>query len=288
MAVTDVRPELWAREIIEILSEELTAMSFCNITIANALNTEGDTFHIPTAGDVTTAAYTEGTTTVSYQSVTDGVKTLNIDQDQYGAINVSDEEVKQANQNWQQAYAKRLAHNLMDDIDEYVYGLYGDAGLDSYETGTTAWQLGATGGDFPKLIASLHRQLDDAKAPKSGRFLTLDSQGMEAARLYINSKDTMWGDEVGKRGVVGEFMGMSLIHSLNHTTEAGSPNVIHGLCGTLKDNIACAVQISPSTIESLRLEGSFGTGIRARAKFGAVVYRPATLIDVNYNETLLA
>ena len=285
MAVTNVIPELWAREMVEVLKNNLVAAGICNTTIASALNMEGDKFHIPVAGTTTTAAYVEGTTTISYTSPTDTVKTLTIDQDQYAALNISDEEVKQANQDYAREYARDIAFNLAEDIDVQVMGQYTNAGLDSYETGTTPWQLGATGGDFPKLIASLHRQLDAAKARKEGRFLVLNAVGIEAARLYTAGRATSLGDDVTVNGAVGQFMGMTLIQS-NNVVNASS--VDHSLCGVMGRNIALATQISPADIEDLRLEGSYGTGVRARAKWGSVVYRPETLIDVNLNETLLA
>ena len=285
MAMANVIPELWSTTIVEPLKEELVGAGICNMTIASRLNSQGDQFHIPLAADVSTSAYTEASTTITYEDPTDTVSTLTIDQDQYAAIKLSDEEILQAGANWQTAYAMRMAHNLADDIDEQILAQYASAGTISYETGTTDWTLGADGSGFPTLIAALHRILDNANASKRGRFVVLPSNAIEAYRLHVGAKATALGDEVTRNGVVGQYFGMDIIHSNNLTNETSTN---HGLAGVRSDSIACAIQVDPSNIESLRLEGKFATGIRARAKWGSVVYRPATLIDVSLNEALLA
>lgn len=285
MAMANVIPELWSSTIIELLQNEMSAGSIANTTIAAELNSKGDQFHIPLAAEVTSSAYTEASTTITYADPTDTVSTLTIDQDQYAALKLSDEEIKQAGPNWQTAYAKRMGYALMQDIETQVYGLYSTATLDSYESGTTDWTLGASGAQFNALIASLHRQLDGASAPKKGRFVALPANAIEGYRLFVGDRATGLGDEMIRSGVVGKFMGMDIIHSENLTNET---NTNHGLCGVRGESIALAVQIDPGSIESLRLEGKFGNGIRARAKWGSIVYRPSILIDVNLNEALLA
>ena len=226
MAVTNVIPELWAREMVEVLKNKLVAAGICNTTIASALNMEGDKFHIPVAGTTSTAAYVEGTTTISYTSPTDTVKTLTIDQDQYAALNISDEEVKQANQDYQREYARDIAFNLAEDIDQQVMGLYTAAGLDSYETGTTPWQLGATGADFPKLIASLHRQLDAAKA-----ILSQPIGSIVASDTLFNIAETCGVEvtEISSSGSAGgELEGIACsVLPLTARVEGDIPNLIN-------------------------------------------------------------
>ena len=284
MAMANVIPELWSTTIVSLLSEKMTAAGIANTTIASSLNTQGDQFHIPLAAEVSTAAYTEASTTITYADPSDTVSTLTIDQDQYFALKMSDEEILQAGANWQTVYAERGANRLMDDMDAQVYGLYTSAGLDSFETGSTAWTLGTDGSQFPELIASLHQQLDNANAPSQGRYVVLPANGIQAYRLHVAARATALGDEVTRNGTVGSFMGMDIIHSNNLTSSGGTT---HGLCGVRSDNIALAVQVSPNNIESLRLEGKFGNGVRGRIKWGSVVYRTGTLIDVNLDDTLL-
>lgn len=285
MAMANVIPELWAAEMVELLSEELVAKSIANTTIASSLTMSGDQFHIPVAAEVSTAAYSEAVTTVTYSDPTDTVSTLTIDQDQYAALKVSDEEVRQASSDWQRVYARRMANRLMDDIDANVFAEYANAGLNSFETGSTDWQLGTAGADFDDLVAALHQQLDTANAPTRGRFLVLPPNGLQAARLHVGARATAFGDEVSRNGSVGSFMGMEIYMSNNLTNETSTN---HGLCGVKAESIALAIQVSPNDIEAIRLEGKFATGIRARAKWGVVSYRPGILIDVNLNETLLA
>ena len=145
--------------------------------------------------------------------------------------------------------------------------------------------LGVEGADLDTLLASLEDGLDSSDSPAEGRFLALPANGLQAARLHIGARATGWGDDVSKNGRVGSFMGMDIIMSNNLTNETSTN---HGLCGIEKESIALAVQIDPSDIEVVTLEGKFAMGIRARALFGAVTYLPADSIYISLNEALLA
>lgn len=285
MAMVNVIPELWAAEMVELLQENLVSGAIANTTIAQKLQMEGDQFHIPVAGEVTTSAYDEATTTINYEDPTDTVKTLTVDQDFYGAIKITHKELKQANQDWQKVYAKRLTNRLLDRIDTYVFSLYGSAGITSFESGSTDWALGTSGEDFDNLIADLHYDLDSVDASTSGRYMVGPPNFVQAARLHAGARATALGDDVSLNGLVSKYMGMDIYMSNNLTNETSTN---HGLCGIAKESIALAVQIDPSDIEVMPLEGKFAMGIRARALFGGVVYRPTDLIDVSLNETLLA
>lgn len=283
MAMTYIVPELWAQEIIRQLEKSLVGAAIANRGIAGAIETKGDILWIIAAGEVATGDYPD-TDNITYEAPSDTGTYLTVNIDKYFAFKVEDKEKKQANVSWQQIYAERGGHNLRDDIDALILAEYANATLDSYETGTTAWALGTAGADVPALMAALTKQLNDAKAPQEGRYFVMPSICMQAFQLYFSSRATNLGDQVLANGFVGRAFGFDLYMSLN----CAGTTTLHGLAGAKQHSIAYAQQIDPTSVEELRLEGRMASGIRGRVLAGIKTFRPATLINVNLNATLLA
>jgi len=286
LAIADGRPYINARlaGLPEARKRALFAADIANRALAGAIAAKGDKLHIIGAGDVTTAAYPE-TADISYADPTDTDTELEINIDRYFGIKVEDKDRLQANVSWEQIYSSRGGYKLRDDIDTLLLAEYANAALDSYESSTTPWQLGVAGADVPAFFAALSKQLDDVDAPGAGRFVILPSIGIQAIRLYVAGRNTSWGDQVAQNGKVGNLLGFDIYMSRNC---AVVNTTVHGLAGVKGMNIAYAQQINPGSIESLRLEGRFATGVRGRVLAGIKTYRPGTLIDVNLNTTLLA
>lgn len=280
----NIIPELWAQEIILMLQKGLVAAAIANRDVTGVIADKGSKLHIIGAGDVNVDDYPD-TEDITYQDTDDTDAELEIDIDKYFAIKVEDKDRKQAAVSWEAIYASRGGYKLRDAIDVLLLAEYANATLNNYETGSTPWQLGAAGTDVPALFASIAKQLDDADAPAAGRFVVFPPIAIQAIRLYVSGRATAWGDQIALNGQVGQFLGFDVFMSRNCTTAS---SVIHGLAGVRGQNIAYAQQVNPEDIESLRLEGRFATGVRGRVLAGIKTYRPATLVDVNLNETLLA
>lgn len=282
MGMINIKPEIWAQQIIALLKTRLVAEAICNKNVVPSAN--GDKCHIVGAGEVAVSDYDEDVDIVYEDPVdTDAEFTYNVDKK--FAMIVHDKDVKQALIPWQDLYADRGAYGLIRALDASVFADFASAGLDSYESGTTPWQLGAAGADVPSLLASLAAQLDAVDAPQDNRYVVLPPIGVQALRLYSGARATNLGDEVLTNGQIDNLLGFDVYMSNNLTTAA---NTIHGLAGIKEDGIAWAVQIDPNDIESLRAEGRFANLIRGRILAGHKVYRPGIVIDVNLNATLLA
>ena len=294
MAMTNIIPELWSSEIVALLEKNLVASQLTNRQITTGLMDKGDTLHIIGAGAVTTAAYADTGSNITYTAPSDTTADLSLDQDQYAALAIYDKEVKQAGIEWQSVYARRMAYELADDIDTNVLTVaQAGAGIDNYESSTTPWQLGAAGGDVPELFASVTKDLEDADAfSLPGRpYMVVPTIMAQAIRLYTSQIATNLGDSAllsgqpARNGYMGNYAGYDLYVSRNCIVDG---TTVYALAGITGDGIADAVQISPNDIEPIRLEGKFGTGIRARALFGAAVYRSGIVANVHLNTTLLA
>ena len=278
-------PEIWAQKITQVLQKSLVGQAICNTEVTGEITKKGDLLHILAATAVSTDDYVAGTN-ITYEDATVTDTELSIDVDKVFALIVRDEDKLQAAAPWDQIFAQDGAYQLRNDLDVLILGEYANAGLDSYETGSTAWQLGATAGDVPKLLDSLNKQLNDANAPMDGRYIVAPSILTQAFQRYVMGVSTDFGSEVLQNGSMGKLGGFEIFASNNCTSGGGTT---HGLCGVKGNSIALANQIAPNSIQNLGpAEGQFGDLVRGRLLAGHKTYRAATLIDINLNTTLLA
>lgn len=280
--MTNAKQELWAKSIVALLKTKLVSAAICNQNVV--VNTKTSKLHIVGAGEVEVFDVDEDKDiTFAEPEDTDAEFTWNVDKG-FGIL-VKDTDVNQTEIPWEAVYSDRGAYAAMKALDESTFTEYANAGIDSYESSTTPWQLGSAGADVPAFLASIHKQLDDVDAADEGRYIALPSIGIQACRLYMASKNSIWGDQVLSNGVVGNLMGFT-VHKTSNLTTVGT--TIHGLAGVAGDSIASKVQIDPSSIEQFRPAQRYATLIRGRVRAGHKVYRASTLVDVNLNTNLLA
>ena len=284
MGMAYIKQELWARQIVAQLRTKLIGAQVAN---TNLLQGKGDKWHVIAAGDVTTFAVDDDADIV-YSDPTDSDTELTPNIDQGFGLIVKDSDVVQSEIPWQGIYADRGAHQLRVDLDTAFLGDYDDAGADSYETSATAWQFTKdTAADIPQLFARLTKQADDLNWPEEGRALIAPSGLKEAMNLYLGGRATQGGDKVVQMGISSSMkvFDWNLWFSNNCTTAS---SVTHGIATMIGDGMALKVLVDPASIESMRAEGRYGTLVRGRVKGVHGVYRSATVIDVNFNSTVVA
>lgn len=278
-----IKMEKWAPDMTKLLEGSLVGAAVGNLNVV--VNGAMAKCHIVGAGDVTVFDVDDDTD-IEYQDVTDTDTEFEWNLDKGFGILIKDADKAQTEIDFAPIYSARGAYGLKKALDTAFLANYASAGLDSYETGTTAWQIGAAGADVPALFASILRQLEDAEMQDGAQpYLVAPPILIQGIRLYAASKNTSWGDSVTLNGMVDKFMGVDVYRSTNLTTSGG---VIHALAGVTGDNIAMKTLIAPESMEQMRAQGRWGTLVRGRCKAGTKVYRSDTLIDVNLNETLLA
>lgn len=284
MATLNIVPEVWAREMVEQLPLYTALAGVANI-VTGEINRKGDQLHIIGADAVSVAAY-PASDNITYAAAADSDNTLAIDTDYYGAVKIEDDTARQSPTDVMPVYARDIARKLAEQFEaDGLTAAYTNAGLNSFETGSTAWQLGTGGADVPSMLIGINKQLDDAGAARMGRYIILPTIGVQALSLYAASRATVFGDSAALNGYVGKMFGFDIFTS-NKCVVDGS--VVHGVAGVKGDGIAGAIAIPSTEIEEIRLEGRFASGVRARALYGWKVYRSGVVVDVNLNTTLLA
>lgn len=284
MATMNIVPEVWAREMIEQLPKYTALADVANILSAEVAR-KGDKLHIIGADAISVNSY-HASDNITYASAADTDNTLEINTDYYAAVKIEDETARQAPIDIMPVYARDMARKLAEQWEaDGLSVAYQGAGLDSYETGTTPWALGSAGADVPAFLTSVNKQLDDAGAPRQGRYMILPTIGVQALTLYAASRATNFGDTASLNGYVGRMFGFDIFTSSKCAVVS---TTVHGIAGIRGDGLAGAVAVPPSEVEEIRLEGRFASGIRSRALYGWKVYRSGIVVDLNLNTTLLA
>lgn len=290
------KPTLLVASLVLAARKNLVAAQFCNTNVALGLKKMGDQVDINTLSDPT-ANNTNESVAMTYEELDTTATSLTITLDKTVSVKLKDTEKKQVQSGavaLEQAIGNRMMYVLADEVDQLVMGKYTEITTDNYETGSTAWQWGATpaASEIGKFFASLHKSLNDVNADQEGRFAALPNiaiQGMQIAGFTV---ETGAGDAARAGGLAfANAYGFEIYRSSNAVSAS---SVTHGIAGNKADvgeglpgSIALSIQIDPN-IEKLRLEGFWADGIRARVTAGAKVYKPARMLDINLNDSLLA
>jgi len=283
--LADITPEVWRNVVLAGLRNDLVGELVCNKNFKQEFWGKGDVLNIMSMGTLTDTQY--GDANITYEALTDSKLQLTIDQEQYVAFKDEDAERNNISVEYMTEIMLDKSYQLGDFWDNLIMDEYTEAGLDSYSTGTTPWQITATtAANIPALMGALKRQLKKAKAPKGAIYLIAPPEIEEAITLYYGAKgpaSALSDAYVQNANFVGKFFGVNLFTSNNCTTGA---SVTHGLAGIMGTSIALANDII--TDEKLRLEGRIASGYRTLSIGGVKTYRAAISIDVNIDETVIA
>ena len=290
------KPTLLVAALVLAARKNLVASAFCNTNVAIGLKQKGDTVNINTLSDPT-ANNTSESVAMTYEELDTTATSLTLTIDKTVSVKLKDTERRQVERGsvaLESAIGNRMIYVLADEVDQLVMGKYTDITTDNFETGSTSWQWGAspTIAEISKFFASVNREMDDVNADAEGRFMALPNMAIEGIRNAHSTLATGAGDAARVKGVMfRELHGFQVSRSSNCVSAA---SVTHGIAGNLANvgeglpgAIALAIQIDPN-IEKLRLEGFWADGIRARVTAGAAVYKPARMVDINLNDSLLA
>jgi len=273
MAITHFQREVWAAELLQsfLKQNKFSSTSVCN------RNYEGDvagakSVKITSISRPTIAAYVEGTTAITYESLTDAQRTLAVDQNYYFAFQVGDiAKAQSANGGALMTEAAREAGaGLAENADTYVMGIIGtdtDAGNIVGATSITTSALAVA-----RLVA--HKQLlDENDVPQEGRYTICPSWFHS---LLVLDDNFMMYDAVTsggrlENGVVGRALGFDIIQANYALTSGDDWRVFSGHPSA----ITFANQIDK--VEALRPESAFSDALKGLHVYGAKVTRPSAL-----------
>jgi hypothetical protein len=267
MALTNFIPEIWSKKLLKIFDKTAVMANLVNRDFEGDITASGDVVHVRTFGDVTVNDYTRDMT-ISFQSLTDPMVDLTIDQQKYFAFKVDDLDNAQANIDILEGYAGRAAIAIRDVVDSRLMGHYVDVDAGNV-IGTNGAPITLTKDNIYSYITQLGEKLDNCNVQHEGRnlvitpkFKTMLLQSTEFTRA------TSLGDNVIQNGYIGNVAGFAVHVSTNNPAVSGVVNLL----AFTRDYISFASAVSK--VETVRPYNMFADAVKGLYLYGSKVMLP--------------
>ncbi len=266
-------PEIWSAKILGSLKKNLVYAQdgVVNRDYEGEIANQGDTVRIRSVSRPTISSYTKNAT-LTYETLTDAQRSLLIDQAKSFSFVVDDIDEAQASGALDEATTE-AAYGLRDTADQYVASLYTGA-ASANQIGTVSVTTAALA--YTQL-RKLSVKLDEANVPQEGRWCIVPP--WYYGLLLEDDKFVRYdasGTTAGLRnGIVGQALGFDVMKSNNAVLVTGDD---YAVMAGHKSAITYAEQIVET--EALRLQTTFGTGVRGLHVYGAKLVRPDAIATV--------
>ena len=199
---------------------------------------------------------------------------------------------------------ERASYQLANTADAYIAGLYTSAAAANIVSGATATQSSLVAGNeiicspylpttnpadfYTKVLLPLKVKLSQANVPMQGRYVVMPAWAealLEQTQAFVSVTD-MQGDpsKVFSNGMIGRAAGFD-IYSSNNAIEYNTGNATGTSNGTsvpstggyvvqAGHNMALTYAEQIVQVEALRLQTTFGDGVRGLHVFGSKLVRP--------------
>lgn len=265
MALANFIPEVWSKKLLKIFDKTVVMAKLVNRDYEGEITKAGDTVHVRTFGDVTINDYTRDMT-IQFETLTDPMSDLVIDQQKYFAFKVDDLDKAQSDVNILEGYASRAAIAIRDVVDTRLLSHYADV-HDDNDIGTSGAPITLTKDNIYQYAVELGQKLDDSNAPAEGRNWVVDPA---TKTLLLQSpafvRDTNLGDNVVQNGKIGNVAGMNVHVSTNVPTVSTN----RPLLALTRNFISFASQVDK--IEHVRPTNMFADAVKGLYLYGSKVF----------------
>ena len=261
--------------IPEVFSKKLQAKFYAQTVLSEVTTNEyegeisglGNKVNIRAVPAVTVADYTGS---LSYADVTSSTIELDINKAKSYAFKVDDILKRQADIDFMSEAANDAAQNMKIEIEQDVFG---NVAAGSSITDVNATPSNITASNVLGFILDCGENLDTNNIPEEDRFLIINPAVASILKQSELRQAYLTGDSVSplRNGFIGMVDRFKVYVSNNLSTSSG---VTSGLYGHPKA-IAYASQMTNT--ETVRLESSFGDGVRGLAVYGYKVVVPTAI-----------
>jgi len=261
--------------IPEVFSKKLQAKFYAQTVLSEVTTNEyegeisglGNKVNIRAVPAVTVADYTGS---LSYADVTSSTIELDINKAKSYAFKVDDILRRQADIDFMNEAAGDAAQNMKIEIEQDVFG---NVAAGSSITDVNATPSNITTSNVLGFILDCGENLDTNNIPEEDRFLIINPAVASILKQSELRQAYLTGDSVSplRNGFIGMVDRFKVYVSNNLSTTSG---VTSGLYGHPKA-IAYASQMTNT--ETVRLESSFGDGVRGLAVYGYKVVVPTAI-----------
>lgn len=280
MSIDNFVPEIWSAALLSKLRSSLVygQLGVINRDYEGDVAQAGDTVHITSIADVTVAPYVPGSTSITYEDLTDSTAALVVDESDYFAFKANDIDARQSLPGFVDDASQGAAYGIAAAQDQYIADLFYAA------VNGTANDLGARTADVSDntaydLFVDFRTTLNRDNVPKQGRWAIVPPE-LTAALLkdprFIDASKSNDGGLALRTGEVGSIAGFTILES-NETPDptAGTYGVIAGHAW------ACTFANQINDVEAIRLESAFEDGVRGLSLYGGKVVRPTCLASAS-------
>ena len=261
--------------IPEVFSKKLQAKFYAQTMLSEVTTNEyegeisglGNKVNIRTVPAVSVADYSGS---ISYSDVTSSTIELDINKAKSYAFKVDDILREQADIDFMNEAANDAAQNMKIAIEQDVFANVAAGSSLSDINGTPA---NVTSANVLGHILDAGQLLDENNIPEDGRFMIINPAVATVLKQSELRQAYLTGDNVSplRNGFIGTVDRFNMYVSNNLSTTSG---VTSGLFGHPK---AVAYASQMTNTETVRLESSFGDGVRGLAVYGYKVILPTAI-----------
>ncbi|MBR2906607.1 MAG: P22 coat protein - protein 5 domain protein [Clostridia bacterium] len=264
MAITNFIPTVWSENLYRALDKEYVAVRHCNREFEGDIKAMGDSVKIVGVGNVTVSDYTKNTDMGTPETLSDSVRTLDIDQAKYFNFQIDDVDRAQSMPRLMQEAMHLAASALANTADKYVFGLYEEAGNvvsgDVNEDTVIATVIDAV------------EKLYENNVSKSDNVVIEVSPAVAALILKAKVNLVAETKDVLEAGCIGAICGCKIYVSNNVVKDGDA----HKCLVRTTRSIAFAEQLSE--IEAYRPEQRFADAVKGLHLYGAKVVYPEEMV----------
>lgn len=267
---TEFIPEIWSASILNAKDKIHVFGKLANRNWEGDIKGAGSQVRIPQVGDITVNSYTRNNfgTGLTLESPNVASLFMTIDQEKYFAVTVDALDMKQSKPDFMANLSQKCAYGLADTQDQYIAGLYGQAGITS--TSNSASSVKSIGSSNVRTeLLLMGKEFDEANVQKEGRWMIIPPALMfeliDAGILEQSNNDQLWSN-----GKVENAYGWDLYVSNNVSNASTDTTHYRILCGVGNESITFAEQIMEIDMVDLKqsLKG-FGTALTGLHVYGA-------------------
>lgn len=261
--------------IPEVFSKKLQAKFYAQTMLSEVTTNEyegeisglGNKVNIRTVPAVSVADYSGS---ISYSDVTSSTIELDINKAKSYAFKVDDILREQADIDFMNEAANDAAQNMKIAIEQDVFA---NVAAGSSLTDINGTPANITSSTVLGHILDAGQQLDENNIPEDGRFMIINPAVATVLKQSELRQAYLTGDNVSplRNGFIGTVDRFNMYVSNNLSTTAG---VTSGLYGHPK---AVAYASQMTNTETVRLESSFGDGVRGLSVYGYKVILPTAI-----------
>ncbi len=261
--------------IPEVFSKKLQAKFYSQTMLSEVTTNEyegeisglGNKVNSRTVPAVSVADYSGS---ISYSDVTSSTIELDINKAKSYAFKVDDILREQADIDFMNEAANDAAQNMKIAIEQDVFA---NVAAGSSLTDINGTPANVTSANVLGHILDAGQQLDENNIPEDGRFMIINPAVATVLKQSELRQAYLTGDNVSplRNGFIGTVDRFNMYVSNNLSTASG---VTSGLYGHPK---AVAYASQMTNTETVRLESSFGDGVRGLAVYGYKVILPTAV-----------